>query len=48
MQDISIARKMVFNRVLAENYKEDCLPTIATTMKNYEIEFHNLEKLNSL
>jgi hypothetical protein len=29
MQDRSIARKMVFNRVLAENHKEDYLPTIA-------------------
>jgi hypothetical protein len=48
MQDRSIARKMVFNRVLVENHKEDYLPTIAAAMKNYEIEFHNLEKLNSL
>jgi hypothetical protein len=48
MHDRSIAKNMLFSRVLAENHKEDYPPTIAATMKNYEIEFHNLEKLKFL
>jgi hypothetical protein len=34
MQDESITGKVVINMVLAENYKEDYLPIIATKKKN--------------
>ena len=44
MQDGSMAGKVVFSMVLVEIHKEECIHIIATTMKNYEIEFHILGK----
>jgi hypothetical protein len=40
---------MVYNLVLVENHKDGCIHNMATTKKNYEIEFHVLgEKLSSI